>query len=333
MRPHARIDIRSTADGEVLRTIPVADEEILYSVAWADAGLVTVVSRDSSRKEGRVNVEIVDPTTGASRPTGFQAGYGTRLVGPTDDGKVFAQEVVESDTVDGKQHPTGYSLRPIDVAAARVGPPIADASGRPLQFSGWGRGLSPNGRFALVTDVVGDPNTSHVVDLQAVKGDGVISAPRWSFWVDGDRLIWRETLEHRTRMFVGTPGGPPRPIREWREANVGIFPSPDRRAVFVSVLPAGGAPSAAAGRAVPDTADFQAGVTQGSATEEIVYLPGEDRFVTLGHPFSDRPSDQRYSVWAGPKTLARIAPGVVYLEDIDRPGALRFVIGGSRDLE
>jgi hypothetical protein len=134
-------------------------------------------------------------------------------------------------------------------------------------------------------------------------------------------------------MFVGTPGGPPRPIREWREANVGIFPSPDRRAVFVSVLPAGGAPSAAAGRAVPDTADFQAGVTQGSATEEIVYLPGEDRFVTLGHPFSDRPSDQRYSVWAGPKTLARIAPGVVYLEDIDRPGALRFVIGGSRDLE
>jgi hypothetical protein len=65
----------------------------------------------------------------------------------------------------------------------------------------------------------------------------------------------------------------------------------------------------------------------------LVYLPDEDRFVSLGPPFSDRANDRRYTQWAGPKTVARIAPGVVYFEDLDAPGKRRFVIGGARNLE
>jgi hypothetical protein len=42
---------------------------------------------------------------------------------------------------------------------------------------------------------------------------------------------------------------------------------------------------------------------------------------------------QRHSQWAGPRTLARLAPGVVYLEDIDATRGRRFVIGGPNDLE
>ena len=134
-------------------------------------------------------------------------------------------------------------------------------------------------------------------------------------------------------MVLELPGGVPKPLREWHDAQVRVETSRDGHAVFVSAIPAGGAPTIDASRPAPDPALFEGSIPNGIAPEEVVYLPEENRFVPLGHAFSTRPNDQRYSEWAGPKTLARIAPGVVYFEDIDRPGVLRFVIGGPGDLE
>jgi len=103
--------------------------------------------------------------------------------------------------------------------------------------------------------------------------------------------------------------------------------------VFVSVIPAGGPPATNPNRRLPEAALFDGSTQAGTSPEELVYLPDENRVLSLGLPFSDRPNDHRYTQWAGPKTLARIAPGVVYFEDFDAPGERRFVIGGVRDLE
>jgi hypothetical protein len=335
VRPHERIDVRSTADGSVLRSLPVADEAILYSMTWADAGLVTVVSRDSARKGARSAVEIVDPQTGAVRETGFQsdAGYSMRTVGPTGDRQVFVRELVDGEGADGAKHPVGYSLRAVDVAAGRVGPAMADASGRQRIFAGWGGSLSLSGRFARLAAGNDDSSGARIVDLRAGVDPSNVAAPPGLRWIDGDRFVWQQSLDDRTRMFIGGPGASPRAIREWRKATVGIDPSPDGRAVFISVIPTGGATVVDASRRPPDPALFAGSVPAGAVPEELVYYPAEDRFTPVGAPFSDRANDRRYSQWAGPKTLARLATGVVYFEDIDAPGQRRFVVGGPRDLE
>jgi hypothetical protein len=132
-------------------------------------------------------------------------------------------------------------------------------------------------------------------------------------------------------MFVAMPGGAPVALREWTDAQVGLELSPDRRAVFLSALPAGGAPAVDTGRRAPDPALFDGPAPLGAVPEESVYLVDEDRWIKLS-PFSERPNDLRYTQWAGPRTLARIAPGVVYFEDIDKPGEKRFVLGGEGGL-
>jgi hypothetical protein len=134
-------------------------------------------------------------------------------------------------------------------------------------------------------------------------------------------------------MFVAPAGGAPKTLREWTDAAVRIDAAPGGRALFVSVLPEISGFVADGTRFTPDPAQFRDEAPRGTVPEELVYLSDEDRFVSLGRPFSDRANDQRYSQWAGPRTLARIAPGVVYFEDIDAPGKRRFVIGGPGDLE
>jgi hypothetical protein len=334
VRGRGRIDIRSAGDGRVLRSIPVADESFVFALTWADAGLVAIGSRESSQKRPQVEVEIVDPATGLWRPTGFRPeGFVVSLVGPVEDRRVFARVMGYEETADGRETPRGYRLHPIDVAAARVGPPMADASGVPLMFAGWGGSLSPSGRFARIVGDDGDFDETRIVDLSAVPGQPFAAGPPRMRWISRDRLVWHDLFENRTRLFVGMPGTTPKVLREWRDAQVGIQPSPDDQAVFVSVIPAEGAPAADAKRRPPDPALFEASAPAGTSPEELVYLPDDDRFLPLGPPFSDRANDKRHTQWAGPKTLARIAPGVVYFEDLDAPGKRRFVIGGARDLE
>jgi len=334
VRGNERIDIRSAGDGRVLRSIPVAHESTAYSLVWADAGLVVVVARESSQKRPQAEVEVVDPVTGAWRPTGFRSeGPSLGVIGPKEDRRVFVQMTVHEKASDGRDVPRGYRLHPIDVVAARVGPPMTDPSGLPLTFAGWGGSLSPSGRFARIAGGDGDADERRIVDLSAGPDRPSVVSPPWARWISGDRLVWHDDLGHRTRLFVGMPGAPPKVPREWRDAQVGIQPSPDGHAVFVSVIPAGGTPATDTNRRPSDAALFEGSASAGAMPEELAYLPDEERFVSLGPPFSDRANDQRDTQWAGPRTVARIALGVVNFEDLDAPGKRRFVIGGARHLE
>ncbi len=332
VRDRQRIDIRSAVDGRVLRSIPVPEEHFLYDLTWADDGLVAIVSQAAANKSPQVEVTIVDSITGAWHPSGFRSdSWPMSLVGPVEDRRVFVQmPVYEKDSV-GKG-PRGHRLHLVDVAAARVGPAMIDASGRVLTLAGWREGLSPGGRFARIVNPENATRESHIVDLRAMTDQPSTVIPPSARWLSRDRLVWADDLGHRKRMFVGNPGAQPSALREWRDAQLGVEPSPDGQAVFVSVL-SGGVPASEAKHRPPNADLFEVSAPAGDVPEELVYLPDEDRFVSLGPPFSDRVNDHRYTQWAGPKTLARIAPGVVCFEDIDAPGKRRFVIGGASDLE
>ncbi len=331
-RARERIDIRSAVDGRVLRSIPIDGYAIVVDLVWGDRGIVTIGTRGASETKVEYEVAIVDPQSGTWRPTGFRSlGWSMTLARPLKNGLVYVSQVVDENGSVGSPAPRGYHLRPIDIPAASVGPPMADASGAPLLLAGWGGSLSPSGRFArVVGEIAGE---RRIVDLSAGPDRPSADGPSRLWWISGDRFVWLEDLEHKTRMFVGTPGGSPKVLREWRDSQVGLGASPDGRAVFVSVIPAGGPPATDPKRRMPDLALFESTVPTGTSPEELVYDLDEDRFLPLGPPFSNRPNDHRHTQWAGPKTLARIGPGVVCFEDLDAPGKRRFVIGGARDLE
>jgi len=338
VRSNERIDIRSTRDGKLLRSFPTSGDDAIVALTWADDGLVAIVVRGSTRETQQAEVEILDPASGARHPTGYRSmGWALRVVGPTADRRVFIRELDMEPERDPKlvpaNHQRGYLLHPLDVAAGKVGPAMTDPNGRVLTFAGWTGGLSPSGRFARVIGGPADGGASSILDLADGSRRMPATIPSWARWISGDRLAWCDDLEHRTRLFVAGPGEPPKAIREWRDAQVGVEPSQDGRTLFVSVIPAGGAPPVDGQRPRPEAALFGESVPVGGNPEEFVYFVDEARVVTLGPAFSDRPNDLRYTQWAGPKTLARIAPGVVALEDVDQPGKRRFVIGAPRDLE
>jgi hypothetical protein len=334
VRTEQRLDFRSTADGHVARSIAVGSGALVHDLAWAESGLVVVISRFSANKAGEVRVEIVDPGAGTWRPTGFWwKGWPVNLVGPDQNGHVFVLVAVGGGPADGPNVARGHRLFPVDVTAARVGPPMLDDRGLPILFAGWQGGLSPGGRFARVVSVDRGSNEPRLVDLRSGEDQPGPQIPLWAVWTAGERLAWHDDRGHDTRLFVETPGMPPQVVRAWRDAQVGVTAAPGGGALFISAIPAGGAPVTDTQRRPPDVSLFAGDVPSGVAPEELVYFPDEGRFASVGRLFSDRPHDHRYTQWAGPRTLARIAPGVVYLEDIDHPGALRFVIGGPGDLE
>jgi ABC-type transport system involved in multi-copper enzyme maturation permease subunit len=326
VRSAERIDIISVADGQPVRSIPLAQDQIAYALAWANDGLVAVVGEPKSTTQA---VEVIDPVAGTRRDTGFRSErWGMGLAGPIDDGRVFVRRTVVA-KADDRTFPRGFQLLPVDVAAAKVGPAMAHASGSQIVFTGWPLGLSRSGRFARVVDPNDESKASRVVDLRpGATPLPPLDAPG-ARWLAGDRLVWIEILGDRTRLLIATPGAPPAAVREWRVATVGIETAPDGRAVFVSVIKAGAGfvePSSRRG----DPANFEGTVFAGAVPEEVVYLADENRFVTPGPPFSTVANDQRYTQWAGGKTLARISSGSVYLQDIERPGQGRYVIGGPR---
>jgi hypothetical protein len=328
-RGSQRIDIRSTTDGRLLRSIPLEDDSTAGGLAWADAGLVAVIARERSKGPYEAEVDIVDPQRGAWRRTGFRSSGWLGLVGPVPDGRIFARTTVSSKTGDGRFVPRGYQLLPVDLIDAKVGPPLTNAAGKPITFGSWPLGLSRSGRFARAVDLDDDSAEAHIVDLRADAEPGSMPSAFGARWLRGDRLVWVSGLGERKRMFMGAPGVAPTALREWRNASVGLEPSPDGRAVFVSVLP--GLPETPnTMQRAPDPALFEGDVPMGTVPEELVFLPDENRFASLGAPFSDRANDQRYTVWAGDRTVARISLGGVSFEDIDAPGKRRYVIGGPR---
>jgi ABC-type transport system involved in multi-copper enzyme maturation permease subunit len=334
VKAHARIDILRADSGDVVRSVEVPGDRLVYGIAWAPGGIVVVDLHEppGGRKgtEADVKVDIVDPVSGAWRDTGFNdGGWSKSIVGPLEDGSVFIRVPMYDDAPPSSQVSRGARAHPIDVGAAHVGEPLAGPDGKPWVFANGGP--SPSGRYARVKGHGDDSAATRIVDLRS--GEDLGPAPRLpsAQWVAGDRLIWLETLGHRSRLFVASPGRTPVALREWTDGQVGVLAQLDGSAVFVSAIPAGGAPAVDAAFGPTDPALFESTAPAAAVPSESVYLPEQNRWIDLP-AFSDRPNDQRYSVWAGPKTLARIADGVVYFEDIDKPGEKRFVIGSERDL-
>jgi hypothetical protein len=255
------------------------------------------------------------------------------LDGPTADGRVFARLAVDENLRAGGPRGYGYRLYPIDPTAARVGLPLTDAKGGELNFAGWNFGLSPSGRFARIAGTGSTWEDVRLADLAAGVEVPDAGVPPWARWIPGDRRYWSATLDHRSRMFLAAGTESPQPLREWTAAAVHVDAAPGGQAFFVSVLPEIPNVTSDGTHFVPDLRQFAGEVPAGAIPEELVYLTTENRFIRPGPPFSDHPNDLRYTLWAGSKTLARIAPGVVFFEDLDAPGRRRFVIGGASDLE
>jgi ABC-type transport system involved in multi-copper enzyme maturation permease subunit len=335
VRANERIDIRSTRDGNLLRSFALTEDETVASLGWVKDGLAGIVADEPSRKKSRsprIRVAVFDAATGARRDTGFESDrWNLQLLGGKD-GKIFVRELAEESQIVGFRG-RGYVLHPFDVAAAKVEPPLTDAAGSVIQFAGWNGGLSPSGRFARVLAAEADKARWRIVDLGHSAEATSWPSPPWARWLPGDRLVWKDDLEHRTRLFIGPPGAKPVALLEWQDAQVGIDVAPDGKSLFISVLPAPGGPAVDNETIPPDPSLFESPAEQGAVPEELVYLVDEDRFVRLKAPFSIQPSDFRYTQWAASGTLARLAPGVVAFEDVKDPGHPRFVIGGPSDLE
>lgn len=325
VRGEERIDIRSADDGKLLRSIPFGEEVFGYALAWAEGGLVAVVGETNSMTQ---SVEVIDPIRGTRRPTGFRShSWSMALSGPIEDGRVFVRRTKVVKERDDRSLPRGFQLLPVDVAAAKVGLPMTDPSGAEVLLAGWPLGLSRSGNFARVVDLSDDAAEPRVVDLRPDAAPVPPVGTPGARWLAGDRLVWIEALGDRKRLFIASPGAEPTALREWQVASVGIEPSPDGRAVFVSVIE-GQSGSVEPSSLRGDPAHFVGSLPAGAVPEEVVYLPDDHRFATLGPPFSDRSNDQRYTQWASEKTLARLSLGSVCLEDIDDPGKRRCVIGG-----
>jgi hypothetical protein len=331
--PHGRIEIRSAADGRKLRSITIADGDALSSLTWVEDGLVAIVWRRSPAGRGVTTIAVLDPASGAVRLAARDPDHETRLssIETTDEGRLFARAEQPASGLVDPAVPRGAFLLPIDVAAARVGAALAGTDGEPLRFADGG-GLSPSGRFGRVVIRSGSLEGVAIVDLRE-GASRTLPSPTPARWIPGDRLLWSENLGHRTRLFIAAPGAPPTLVREWIDAQIGVQLSPDRRAAFVSALPAGGARPTDARRREVDPGGVRQGASLGTTPEEIVVDLDELGLTTLSPPFSDRANDLRYSQWAAPGTLARFAPGVVYVEDLGPASSRRFVIGSPSDLE
>jgi hypothetical protein len=143
-------------------------------------------------------------------------------------------------------------------------------------------------------------------------------------WLDGDRLAWTADLEGKTRLFLAAPGGAPSAVREWTGAHLQIDPSPDGKALLVTVF-RGEAPSDRAA----DPRLFETSAPRGTVPETGIFDVVDGRWRSLAGP---GPDDTHAVRWAGPKTLAFMASGAVAFEDLDHPGVRRFVLGGEEDL-
>jgi ABC-type transport system involved in multi-copper enzyme maturation permease subunit len=329
-RNRPRIDVFDAASGDVIRSIDVPADQAVADMSWA-SGAIVVTGHPPDGRRAPLSVSVVDPRSGTWKATPFTGeGWGA-LTPPDPSGRVslriphYERNVATRDTF------RGFELRPIDVAGAKVDPALSDAAGEPLLFSGWQGGLSPSGKLAMVSARDGE-RRAFVHDVATGTPVSTEAVPTSARWLADDRLFWFVRLAKRTRLVVMTPGQPPRPIREWEGGNVRLDAAPDRRALFASALPAD--PLAPDTDPVPVASDsplFVVDVPRGNIPEEGVFQSAGDQWISMP-VFSGVLLDQRYTQWAGPNTLARIANGVVYLEDLDKPADRRFVLGGERDL-
>lgn len=304
-----------------------------------DGNRLLVFLHDRGRKDNRFELFVCDLAKRTWHATGFFGKGGlVTLVGPLGNGHVLVREVVPASApaVPAEEvHPDRYDLRPVDLASLTVGAPLATLSGEWVWAYGTGASISPSGRFVLVRRRGESAGSVGVLDLTASPP----SEPRWlgsspvtwANWMEGDRLVWVEKRdEHGSCLVARLPGDADRVLRSWVDAVIGFQRSPDAKRLFVSVLPSYGT-GRSASEPGPSPGPTPLGVTA-QPPEELIYDVAAGELKNLGRPFSPRANDRRFTLWAGPTTLARVAPDVVAFEDLASLGTLRFPIGGASDL-
>jgi ABC-type transport system involved in multi-copper enzyme maturation permease subunit len=331
MRNGSRIDVRDAGSGEVVRSIDVPADDSVVSMAWASDAIVVASHRPDGDHPAHLLIDIVDPRAGTWKTTEFIGQHWGVLSEPDPSGRVFLRIPRYEGGVETRDTLRGIEIRPIDVAAAQVDEPLSNAAGQPILFSGWEGGLSPSGKLAMVS-AGANGRGAFVQDVATGATISTTAIPNSARWLADDRLFWLARKSKTTRLIVMTPGQSPKAIREWEGGNVGLESAPDLRAVFVSALRADpGPPPSNPTAGAPESSLFAGDVPRGDVPEEGVFQTAGDRWISVP-AFSKAPLDRRYTQWAGPSTLARIASGVVYLEDIGKPAEKRFVLGGEGDL-
>jgi hypothetical protein len=336
-RERARLEFYASDGTPARPEVQPPDSGFIFGLAWSGDDLVGLAF-DMEGHQDRLGVVVLRGGARDWTRTGFErSGGDLRLMERLDDGRVALLNFDLGDrAASGYVSYRGSKIFLVNPKLGKVEGPIFELSSNEITSE---TGLSPSGRFVVVSERAKEGATPNDLDRPRFVRDvatrqsapGLAPSAR-AQWLSGDRLAWTETRSEATSLIVASMDGSQNVVRTWSHADVGIVASPDRRAIFVSVLPqrpkTGAAPAAEGTSAVRDTPM----ASREGAFEEFVYLVDEDRIVSLGPPFSDRLSDQKYTLWAGPKTLARIAPGVVALEDLNAPGKRRFVLGSESDL-
>jgi hypothetical protein len=172
-----------------------------------------------------------------------------------------------------------------------------------------------------------------MLDLLAAKEIPPESPGNSRFWLEGDRLAWLESDGTATWLVLGGPGESPRALRGWRGVDISLSVSPDRKLLLArtGVPPWEYRPEESRCRGIITPA-LKGLKPEGKVPEEIVYEVASGRWIELPWwPAEEKPVSDSNRVWAGPRTLARTGPGYFALEDVDRPGVLRPVIGRATD--
>jgi len=309
VRGDPRVEFYGRDGAVVRRAVPLRDSEILFKIAWSGDDLVGI-GFGFGHRSASANVIVLKSGAGAWVDTGFERPAGSLWPMRTlDDGRVALLEIGAD---------RGSRVHVVDAAHGKVEGPIFDLPAGETTDEG---DLSPSGNLLLAferapegprNEASHNPGFIHRAGTATtLPGPSSGTWHAWHAWLADDRLAWVEWQGGETTLKVQTRDGRVTSLKSWTNAAVGLDPSPDGNALFVSVLPQ------------PDKSGI---------FEELVYLADESRLVSLGPPFSDRLHDLKYTLWAGPRTLARIAPGVVAFEDVDALGKRRFVLGSERNL-
>ena len=299
---------------------------------WAGSAVaLAAVGARSSR------IAVVDGGTGAVRIVDVPSTWGRlSLVGPTLDGRLFvAIGPEEPEAADARgpvrgraQTAVAYDVVEVDILEGRLGAkPILRELGVPWRAPHL---LSPSGRYWLVDRGAGICDARPILELENGLDLGPPSPLGRRTWLSGDVLAWLETSGDTTWLFVARPGEDPKPVRGWRTAFVQLQPSPDRALLLVHAR-GSARHSDLANRCPGPSASRVAGlVASGPVPQTGIYDPGRGVWSDL--PAWEPAEGLNFDcerVWAGPRTLARTGPGFLALEDIDRPGAIREVLGRS----
>jgi hypothetical protein len=313
--PALRIEFHDAWGRSAGRTLHYDDETWASRARWAGNRLVLYELRVVDERRS-FRFRVYDPDSGNERSAAAPEYLRMAdLVGPTDDGRLFAviREVVEAD--DDGEPGSPYGLYPIDLDTAEVGErPLLEDVG---QAWGAGTALSPSGRYWIVDRRAGRHEVRPVLDLDTGEEIEVEGLVRDARWLEGDALVWVETHGSEKHLVMAEPRGPRRELGTWRDRAVDLQVSPDRTRLLVNVF---------------NVLDALGGaILERQIVESRIYEPADDRWIDLA-VWPEKPYEgYLYSTtWAGPRTIARTGPHVLAFEQVERPGALVPVIGSIR---